>query len=56
MLTAQYLELGNLVCPTEDSCVTIIENNMPVFYNKNHVSEDGAIFLGQKLGQVNYPL
>jgi hypothetical protein len=44
-----YIDLMGLVCPRADFCHVLTENLKPIFYDRGHLTKDGAAFLGRKL-------
>jgi peptidoglycan/LPS O-acetylase OafA/YrhL len=44
-----YIDLMNIICPKPGMCHVLTEDLKPIFYDRGHLTKEGAAFLGRRL-------
>lgn len=50
-LQEHFIDLMPLVCPTEIECSVVDSDNHPLFWDKSHITPEGAKLLGRRLSE-----
>ena len=52
----RFVDMMKLVCPKEDRCFVLTNNNKPIYYDTTHTTKEGAVFFGKHLLELIKPL
>ncbi|MEN5037350.1 acyltransferase family protein [Pseudomonas sp. TWI929] len=48
----KFVDLMSITCKSKDSCIVLDESNNPIFSDRNHLTQSGAKFFGERLAQA----